>query len=206
MEHNDDEIINKKLRTMSAVKKFNEKIALYGYKTREKELKFFEKATKFHEDFANDEDEDDIVYSNDRIVYFDNIFNDYIIENNTDQSETTIINDSTFIDAPKWTKNKKYTINPQNNDNKCFQYSVTLSLYHQEIGINSFRISKIKPFINNLNWNNINFPPQEQDYKILEINNKSIALNVLYVQSDTRKISHLYKFEFSKQEKNNQYY
>ena len=206
MEHNDDEIINKKLRTMSAVKKFNEKIALYGYKTREKELKFFEKATKFHEDFANDEDEDDIVYSNDRIVYFDNIFNDYIIENNTDQSETTIINDSTFIDAPKWTKNKKCTINPQNNDNKCFQYSVTLSLYHQEIGINSFRISKIKPFINNLNWNNINFPPQEQDYKILEINNKSIALNVLYVQSDTRKISHLYKFEFSKQEKNNQYY
>ena len=83
---------------------------------------------------------------------------------------------------------------------------MTLSLYHQEIGINSFRISKIKPFINNLNWNNINFPPQEQDYKTLEINNKSIALNVLYVQSDTRKISHLYKFEFSKQEKNNQYY
>ena len=199
-------LLIKKLGIMSAVKKFNEKIALYGYKTTEKELKFFEKAIQFHEDLANDEDEDDIVYSSDRIVYFDNLFNDYIIENNTDQSETTIINDSTFIDVPKWTKNKKRTINPQNNHNKCFQYSVTLSLYHQEIGINSFRISKIKPFINNLNWNNINFPPQEQDYKTLEINNKSIALNVLYVQSDTRKISHLYKFEFSKQEKNNQYY
>ena len=29
------------------------------------------------------------------------------------------------------------------------------------------------PFINNLKWENINFPPQEQDYKTLEMNNKT---------------------------------
>ena len=69
---------------------------------------------------------------------------------------------------------KKCTINPQNDDNKCFQYAVTLSLYHQKIGRNSFRASKIKPFDNNLDWNNINFSPQEQDYKTFEMNNKSI--------------------------------
>ena len=39
----------------------------------------------------------------------------------------------------------------------------------------------IKPFINNLNWKNINFLPQEQDYKTFEMNNKSIVLNVFYV-------------------------
>ena len=29
-----------------------------------------------------------------------------------------------------------------------------------------------------MNWKNINFPPQEQDYQTLEMNNTSIALNV----------------------------
>ena len=33
---------------------------------------------------------------------------------------------SSYIDSPKWLKNKKVTINPQNaEDNKCFQYAIT---------------------------------------------------------------------------------
>ena len=98
-------------------------------------------------------------------------------------------NTSTFIETPDLIKNKKCTINSQNKDNKCFQYSVTLSLYHQEIKCHPKRISKIKPFVNNLNWENINFLPQEQDYQSFEMNNKSIALN---------KISHYYKSEHNK--------
>ena len=78
-------------------------------------------------------------------------------------------------------------INPENNDNKCFQYSVTLSLYHKQItGRNLFRVSKIKPFVDNINWENINFPLQEQDYETLEMNNKSIALNVLYADNEKK--------------------
>ena len=98
---------------------------------------------------------------------------------------------NTFVESPKWIKNKKCTINPQNKDNECFQYSITVSLYHKEIKNNPERISKIKPFINNLNLENISFPPEEQDYKTFEMNNKSIALNVLYTEKQ-RKISHLY--------------
>ena len=52
------------------------------------------------------------------------------------------------------------------------------------------------PFINNLNWNNINFPPKEQDYKTFEMNNKSIAINIFQINEP--KISHLYKSEFNK--------
>ena len=37
MENTNDEIINKKLRIMTTVKKFKEEIALYGHKTKEKE-------------------------------------------------------------------------------------------------------------------------------------------------------------------------
>ena len=93
-------------------------------------------------------------------------------------------------------KNKKCTINPLNNDNRCFQYSVALSLFHKEINFYLERISKIKPFIDNFNWKNINFPPQEQDYKTFEMNNKSVALNILRVNE--QEISHYYKFEFNK--------
>ena len=104
---------------------------------------------------------------------------------------------STFVESPNWIKNKKCTVNPQNKDNKCFQYFVIISLYHKEIKNNLERISKIKPFINNRNWDNINFPPQEQDFKTFEMNNKSIALNVLHTHSN-EKISHFYKSEFNK--------
>ena len=56
---------------------------------------------------------------------------------------------------------------------------MTLSLYHEQIGKNYCRISKIKQYTSNFTCENIKFPPQEQDYKTFEMNNKSIALNVL---------------------------
>ena len=33
-----------------------------------------------------------------------------------------------YIDSPEWLKNKKATINPKNNDDKCFQYALTAAL------------------------------------------------------------------------------
>ena len=30
---------------------------------------------------------------------------------------------ASYIDSPEWLKNKKATINPKNNDNKCSQYA-----------------------------------------------------------------------------------
>ena len=139
------------------------------------------------------------MYLNDSINYFDSLFNDYLIKNNTDQmSEKPIINNFTFIETPTWLKLRRRVLNPQNNDNKCFQYSVTLLLYHEQIGKNYCIITKIKQYTNNFDWKNVNFPPQEQDYKTFEMNNNSIAINILYVPSDTGKISYLYKCEFNK--------
>ena len=50
------------------------------------------------------------------------------------------------------------------------------------------RISKIKPFINQYIWN--------------ESNNKSIALNVLYVPYNTKKIVHAYKSKYNSTREN----
>ena len=46
----------------------------------------------------------------------------------------------------------------KNNDNKCFQYATTLALNFNKIDKHPQRISRIKPFIENYNWNDINFP------------------------------------------------
>ena len=43
-------------------------------------------------------------------------------------------------DSPDWIKNKKATINPINDDDKCFQYAATVTLNHKEIGRNSLKI------------------------------------------------------------------
>ena len=92
-----------------------------------------------------------------------------------------------YIDSPKWLKDKKSTINSINNDYKCVQYAATLALNLDKIRKNPQRISKIKPFIDQYNWKDIDFPATSKDWKKFELNNE-IALNILYVPHNTRKI------------------
>ena len=92
-----------------------------------------------------------------------------------------------YIDSPKWIKNKKSTINPKNNDHKCFQYAVTLALNLDKINSHPERISKIKPFIEQYNWKELDFPTTSKDWKKFESNNE-ITLNILYVLHNTKKI------------------
>ena len=57
-------------------------------------------------------------------------------------------------------------------------------LNHEEIKKDAQRIAKIKSFINEYNWEGINFPPEKDDWEKLEINNVTIALNVLYAKKE----------------------
>ena len=98
-----------------------------------------------------------------------------------------------YIDSPKWLKIKKTTINPKNNDDKCFQYALTVALNYEQIKKDPQRILKIKPFIDKYNWREIDFPSHSKDWKKLESNNKSIALNILYVPHNTKEIRHVCK-------------
>ena len=45
-----------------------------------------------------------------------------------DFNKTGINRGGSYIDSLQWLKDKKSTINPNNNDDKCFQYAVTLAL------------------------------------------------------------------------------
>ena len=107
-------------------------------------------------------------------------------------NKTSIYRRGTYIDSPKWLKDKKSTINPKNNDDKCFQYVVTLALNLDNYNKHPQRISKIKPFINNYNWKDIDFPPTNKDWRKLDLNN-DIALNILYIPHNTKKIQLTYR-------------
>ena len=91
-----------------------------------------------------------------------------------------------YIDSPTWIKHKKATINPQNKDNECFKYSTTVALNYKEIKKDPQRIAKIKPFIDHYNWKDIEFPSHSKDWKKSEENNKTIALNILFVPYNTK--------------------
>ena len=108
-----------------------------------------------------------------------------------------------YIESPKWIKNKKAAVNPKNiDDDNCFQYSIPLALDHQNIGRNLHRILKIKSFIAKYNWEGIEFPAGPKDRKEFEQNNETILLNILYVPYNTKQIRCSYKSKYNKERKN----
>ena len=110
-----------------------------------------------------------------------------------DFNKISINRSGSYIDSPKWLKNKKSIINPKNNDYQYFQYAVvTLALNLDRIISHPERISKIKHFIEQYNWKDIDFPSTSKDWKKLELNNE-IALNILHVPHNSKKIQIAYK-------------
>ena len=105
-----------------------------------------------------------------------------------------------YIKSPEWISCKKATINPKNKDNKSFQYSITVTLNHQETENHPKRISNIKPFIDKYNWKDIDSPAGIKDWEKFERNNKYIALNILSA-SAKEKINIIYKSKYNRKRK-----
>ena len=87
-------------------------------------------------------------------------------------------------------KKKKAIINPKNKDNECFKYAVVAALNYNKINSHPEKTSKLKPFIDNYNWKDIEFPSHSKDLKKFEQNNKTISY--LYL------ISYLYHTTLNK--------
>ena len=98
-----------------------------------------------------------------------------------------------------WLRSKKEAI--INGDN-CFQNALNDALNYQNIETNPQRISKIKPYISKYNWEGIEFPAGSKDSKKFEQNNKTIALNVLFVPYKTKIIRIAYRSEYNHKCKN----
>ena len=91
------------------------------------------------------------------------------------------------VDSPDQIKNKTET-NPTNKkDNKCFQYVMTVALNHKQIKNHSERITKITPFVDKYDkykYEGIIYPSEKVDWKNIEKNNLTIALNVAYAEKE----------------------
>ena len=87
----------------------------------------------------------------------------------------------TYIDSTDWIKKKKATINPKNEDDKCFKYAATVAFNFEEIESQPERVSNIIPFTNKYNWKR-NYPSKVDQWKTFDKNNPRIALNILHTQ------------------------
>ena len=107
-------------------------------------------------------------------------------------------------DSSKQLQNKKAAINPKINDDKCFQYALTVALNYNNIKKdphNIKSISKIKPFIDQQDWKETGFPAQQKDWKKFELKNKTIAL-ILFVPRKTEKLRLAYNSKYNLIRKN----
>ena len=158
---------------------------MIGSETEEVAKKLFMSILqKYQDNLQNKMKGSDFIFSGINYLYYDlNII--------------TISKGGSYIESPKWLKDKKCVVNQKNNDNKCFQYAATLALNFNNIDRNPQRISKIKPFINNYKWNDINFPATKKGWNKFEVNNKNIAINILYVPYNTKKIEIAYKSKYN---------
>ena len=116
-----------------------------------------------------------------------------------DLNKVSLSRGRSYIDSPEWLKNKKATINPKNNDDKYFQYALTVALNYKKIKNHPERISNFHY------WKEIDSPSHRKDWKKFESNNKSIfymCLNILYVPYNTKEIRHAYKSKYNLKREN----
>ena len=66
-----------------------------------------------------------------------------------DLSKVSLSRGESYKDFPEWLKNKKATINSKNNDDKCFQYALTLALNHKQIKKDLKEYQKLNLFLIN---------------------------------------------------------
>ena len=99
-----------------------------------------------------------------------------------------------YRDSLKWLENKKATINHKNNDDKCFQNSIGATLSLKQIESHLQRIPNTKPFINQYNWERINF--------LSDKNDKIIAIKILHVCYNNKEIRPAYVSKHNLQYKN----
>ena len=85
---------------------------------------------------------------------------------------------SSYIELPLEIKNKKACVNVKNNNQECFKFSILAALYYDEIKFHPERPSNYTKWINDLNFDGIDFPVDLKDIDKFE-NQNPYRINVL---------------------------
>ena len=108
------------------------------------------------------------------------------------------VNNLSELNSLGWLRGKKEAII---NSNSSFKNALDDPLNYQNIETHPEKISKLKPYINKYNWEGIEFPAGPKDWKKFERNNKTIALNVLFIPHNTETIRVAYRSEYNHKRK-----
>ena len=87
---------------------------------------------------------------------------------------------SSYLPLPDWLARKKAIVNPHNDDEECFKWSVieaenVLGMKHPQ------RVSNLRKFTDNYDWSGLEFPVSIKDTGKFETRN-NISVNVLAVE------------------------
>ena len=89
---------------------------------------------------------------------------------------------SSYVELPKKYKNCKSIINIQNDDQFCFIWSILAYLYPPKSNV--CKVYNYKPYINNFNLKNLEFPMSIGNIPKFE-NQNNLCINVFELQTDT---------------------
>ena len=106
---------------------------------------------------------------------------DHIMHLDIDFHQLELTRGASHIELPKWIAEKKAVINPKNEDEECFKWAVVASLHHEAIEKDPQRVSKLRPFAEQYDWEGLEFPMALNKISKFEKRNPEIAVNVLFV-------------------------
>ena len=93
------------------------------------------------------------------------------------------VKDLSEINSLRWLRGKKEA---KINNDSSFQNALDDELHYQTIKTNPERISKLKPYINKYNWEEIESPAGQKEWEKFGGNNKTIALDILFIPHNAK--------------------
>ena len=93
--------------------------------------------------------------------------------------QLNLMRGSSYLPLPDWLARKKVIVNPHNDDDECFKWSVIAA---EKVGIKDpQRVSNRRKFKDNYDWSGLEFPVSIKDIGKFETRN-DISVNVLAVE------------------------
>ena len=85
---------------------------------------------------------------------------------------------SSYLPLPEWLAKKGAIINPTNSDMECFKWAVIAARKWKDIGKDPQRISKLRRYEDDFDWDGMKFPASFRVIKRFESRNE-ITINIL---------------------------
>ena len=106
---------------------------------------------------------------------------DRIIHMDIDFHRLNLTRGFSYIPLPDWLAKKKAIINPKNSDLGCFKWAVIAAMRWKEIDRDHQRISKLRRYEDDFDWDGSKFPASIRDIKRFEFRNE-ITINILALE------------------------